>query len=233
MQPHLLRALCLFIATPVILSYGSANAATVYEVNGVIANAEWIRTFYRYTDTVYNSLIGEPFTLHVVIDETAPDNSTAGCANTYVTCYDGIAGLTSTGINTESSGTNFYPIAGVYNDTPSEDSFFITASNGSVSSDIITGFPDYQLDGFQFGLIDDDAIAFSSLSLPQTLDLADFESSFIQINTRKRVGATSTSYIMGSITSVSISMVPVPPALYLFGSGLIGLIGMSRHAKSA
>jgi len=36
-----------------------------------------------------------------------------------------------------------------------------------------------------------------------------------------------------SLTVVSISSVPVPAAVWLFGSGLLGLVGVSRHKKAA
>jgi len=53
------------------------------------------------------------------------------------------------------------------------------------------------------------------------------------------IGFTPGSYVStfsnGSITdsiTVNIGVVPIPAALWLFGSGLLGLIGMARHKKA-
>jgi len=39
--------------------------------------------------------------------------------------------------------------------------------------------------------------------------------------------------ISGKIESLTVSTVPIPAAVWLFGSGLIGLIGFARHKKSS
>lgn len=43
-------------------------------------------------------------------------------------------------------------------------------------------------------------------------------------------GITGSQYI--GLDNVSVSAVPVPAALWLFGSGLIGLIGMKRKSSN-
>ena len=40
-------------------------------------------------------------------------------------------------------------------------------------------------------------------------------------------------YMTFGIDGVSLSPVPLPPALWLFGSGLLGLIGIARRRKAA
>ena len=37
----------------------------------------------------------------------------------------------------------------------------------------------------------------------------------------------------GTVLSVDIKVVPVPPAVWLFGSGLLGLVGIARRRKAA
>ena len=44
---------------------------------------------------------------------------------------------------------------------------------------------------------------------------------------------TYEAYDMSHITAYSVSAVPVPAAVWLFGSGLIGLVGMARRKKAA
>jgi hypothetical protein len=39
--------------------------------------------------------------------------------------------------------------------------------------------------------------------------------------------------LIGNLTSLTVSAVPVPAAVYLFGSGLIGLIGLARRKMTA
>ena len=39
--------------------------------------------------------------------------------------------------------------------------------------------------------------------------------------------------LIGNLTSLTVSAVPIPAAVYLFGSGLIGLIGLARRKMSA
>jgi hypothetical protein len=38
---------------------------------------------------------------------------------------------------------------------------------------------------------------------------------------------------MTSVVTMQISQVPVPAAVWLFGSGLLGLLGVARHRKAA
>jgi hypothetical protein len=37
--------------------------------------------------------------------------------------------------------------------------------------------------------------------------------------------------IRGYIVEYDLSSVPIPPAIWLFGSGLLGLIGITRHKR--
>jgi hypothetical protein len=37
----------------------------------------------------------------------------------------------------------------------------------------------------------------------------------------------------GTVLSVDIKVVPIPPAVWLFGSGLLGLVGIARRRKTA
>ena len=46
-------------------------------------------------------------------------------------------------------------------------------------------------------------------------------------------GTTTLSYDTQLLGAFRITTVPIPPALYLFGSGLLGLIGISSRKKTA
>jgi hypothetical protein len=69
--------------------------------------------------------------------------------------------------------------------------------------------------------------AFSSTELPSNLLLNDFNSHFALIRGQG-------SELRVDIESLSrVSPVPAPPALLLFGTGLLGLIGFSKRRKAA
>jgi hypothetical protein len=57
-------------------------------------------------------------------------------------------------------------------------------------------------------------------------------SDFIYSYTSKVSGGTSLIRALDNSTFVAYEVVPVPAALWLFGSGLIGLIAITRRKKS-
>ena len=64
----------------------------------------------------------------------------------------------------------------------------------------------------------------------------DFTSGVIQFGAATGTVTTGTVAVNWDIRrdnlSYTVNAVPVPPALWLFGSGLLGLIGMARHKKA-
>lgn len=46
-------------------------------------------------------------------------------------------------------------------------------------------------------------------------------------------GSCTVSFADGSVLSVDAAIVPVPAAVWLFGSGLLGLVGIARRKKAA
>lgn len=77
---------------------------------------------------------------------------------------------------------------------------------------------------------------YSSMDMPTSISLADFDD---PVNTNWGIGIRSASGFGGSvgidITGLSVqpvSAVPVPAAAWLFGSGIIGLIGVARRKKA-
>lgn len=76
--------------------------------------------------------------------------------------------------------------------------------------------------------VDSTALAFSDESLSNILNPALFDSSSFGIQISTSPGVT-TSGLNFSVDSVSVSAVPVPTAAWLFGSGLIGIIGLARR----
>ena len=62
---------------------------------------------------------------------------------------------------------------------------------------------------------------FTSTSVPAVFDVSDPWYSYLRFNVDDSVAYT--------FNTTSISAVPVPPAIWLFGSGLLGLIGMAKR----
>ncbi len=68
--------------------------------------------------------------------------------------------------------------------------------------------------------------------------LADFDSFFTSftgsaLNGPKSKGKPTALTIAGTWGSLDVAVVPVPAAVWLFGSGLIGLVGIARKNKKA
>lgn len=97
--------------------------------------------------------------------------------------------------------------------------------------------PSFVLDGMNAGfhMVDADGSAWTSTDLPVSINILDFEStSFAFIGVASREGVDRGIFQMnGYITDVVTTVIPVPPALWLFGSGLLGMIGIARRKKAA
>lgn len=80
---------------------------------------------------------------------------------------------------------------------------------------------------FRFSLEDTTQTAFSDFSLPLSLDVGDFDD--MELFIRAYDDENNDLYwITGDVTSLSTNSVPIPGAVWLFGSGLIGLLGIRR-----
>ena len=95
------------------------------------------------------------------------------------------------------------------------DTWDVSSSNGTQSFGIIL----YSLDTGAFSGLD-------YKILPYSLEQADYAIFYIE-----DTDSTGTTYLAtGYLTSVAV--VPIPAAAWLFGFGLIGLIGVARRRKS-
>ncbi|MEJ2611375.1 MAG: hypothetical protein P8179_15155 [Candidatus Thiodiazotropha sp.] len=74
--------------------------------------------------------------------------------------------------------------------------------------------------------------AFSNDSLPSVLDFDSFE--FVGIRLGQEFGGdTAIDYEITGFTPTPVSAVPVPGAVWLFGSAMLGFVGWSRNKKTA
>lgn len=128
-------------------------------------------------------------------------------------------------LTNSSSGTTF-----IYNSGTEFDKAVTLLTNGSL--DTIYGFPSTYESGsghFESTLFSDDLSlngidfeGYNITSIHWTID------SFL-IESDKNYRTT----ISSSISIYGTAVVPIPPALWLFGSGLLGLFGISRRKKLA
>jgi len=139
----------------------------------------------------------------------------------------------------------------VWNSTPAPSEMYVgKVGNGSSGSLTITwNFPEPAL-GPIFGFFGD-FYEVNSLSAGVGSDQFDIPSnnngkglttfgmlstvSFSQVVWRLGSGANNDTFLIDnfSYTATDPSAVPVPPALWLFGTGLLGLIGFGRRSKAA
>jgi len=88
---------------------------------------------------------------------------------------------------------------------------------------------------FGITLQSNDASALDDRSLPTILSLADWDGAnfIIAFDAGSPFCTLSSSCFAGGVlTQVSATIVPLPAAVWLFGSGLLGLIGMARRKKA-
>jgi len=99
----------------------------------------------------------------------------------------------------------------------------------SVAYESMGSFLGPYAEGSSFTIADSNSIIMSIARLPNGIDTnfnaSDFDSACITPGSINIGGSGN--------CSTSVSTVPVPAAIWLFGSGLVGLIGVSRRKKAA
>lgn len=215
----------------VLIVTSNVNAATI-SFTGTLGYIEMDSSSSIYTDLIIGDslnggfVIGNSSSDASSIDFIAPD---ARGYNFTGTPYGGAitdgsivtaAADSSVGIgDNDGMGDDTFFLNNLYDpDIPYDtisDTWDVSSSNGSQSFGIIL----YSLD----------TSAFSGLDyrvLPYALEQADYAVFYIEDK-----DSTGTTYLAtGYLTSVAV--VPIPAAAWLFGSGLIGLLGVSRRKKS-
>ena len=81
-----------------------------------------------------------------------------------------------------------------------------------------------------FDLEDEDGTVFSDDSLPMLLTLADFEVFEFSLGQELGISDLQYTYEFDSISAPTV--VPVPPAIWLFGSALMGFVAWSRKKNT-
>jgi hypothetical protein len=117
---------------------------------------------------------------------------------------------------------------------------------GASSSDVFIGpnIGDYKLYNFSFSLFDwgdvidpeltqDDSLPLVAPNLELLTDAYNFGGNITTEIVFSYIDTTSgiRGKLRGEVTSLT-TVVPIPPALWLFGSGLLALVGMTRRKQA-
>ena len=203
-KSRLLAAACIFISTLCI----STNAAAL---------------LIEYTVGTYEAL-GVGATINTNFDEVnlfettqsfdlIKDTPTQGLLNTGSFVVD-FTGSGSTGNTVTSSASRSFDLtvaSSVYNSNISQDYTYLIGD----SSDSVT------FAAGQTVTIDLGANGLLDITPNSTPTISDTG------------GAPATITINGTFLLHDVPAIPIPPTVWLFGSGLLGLVGMARRKKSA
>ena len=217
---------------------GALFGAAVLALASMPANAALITTYTTYTDRAMWESAAGPF-------NTETFNSLQGAADSIT--FDG--GIVSAASPWKS--TFFNEVRSWDGSSPSSNMYLGKVGNGSSGSATITWtFPESTLEPI-FGFFADfyevkslsvwvgnDRFEIPSNSNGQGLTTFGMLStvSFSEVIWGLGTGADNDAFLIDDFAYVEtapVSAVPVPPALWLFGTGLLGLIGFSRRSKAA
>ena len=191
--------------------------------------------------SIYSGLsIGDSFSGGFIIGDSSLDASSIDNIAPRATLYN-FTGAPYGGAITDGSiitiGAD--PIVGIGdNDDMGDDTFYLnnlyeTVIPYETISDTWDVSSSNGTQSFGVALYSLDTGAFSGLDykiLPYALEQADYAIFYIDDTVTDSTGTTTTYWATGFLTSVAI--VPIPAAVWLFGSGLIGLIGIARRKKA-
>jgi hypothetical protein len=206
------------LAALLIGSAGPAEAGPItFEFTGTVSSVVFDTPPAEVT-------VGDPFTLRVTFESTAPDTSPSDTLGTYsATSIEFSAG--------EYAASAASGVIRITNDGAIGDAFQIRSS-------AMTGPPlgGFELREFQDELIelgDESGAAFASDALPLIpFDLTPFFESGSASLSLQFGPAEESTHFAAQIESLGIpSTVPEPGSLTLLGAGAAGLIGLSRAKK--
>ena len=158
------------------------------------------------------------------------ESTTAGTCTPNIICTSYFPAVTSA---TVTIGGNKFDRSGMNSTIVVADGAMIASSSGSVvQADIYqVVIPLFTEFAFSITLVDSSNTAFNDMTLPLVPpDIAKFDPMPNQFEIHEQV-PSGTIGIAGIITS--IYSVPVPAAVWLFGSGLLGLVCVAKRKKAA
>jgi hypothetical protein len=160
--------------------------------------------------------VGDPMTASLTYDSSAPPLG-GGLIGRYF-----LDAITSLSFKVGGS-------SGVLASTPNEIDLVNQAPSSLDSIHFYAGFTltpslsEFRPFRFSFGLLDTSGTVFDSLYLPESIDLADFSPRPWSLEFW-----TPSDLTVRVTGSINLEPIPIPTATWLFGSGLLGLVGIAR-----
>jgi len=191
-------------AAPITVNWTGTVTAT--GVAGSVDIGDTISGYYTYDDgTTVTTSVYNP----------------AADSNTFVTNHDSYFSVN--GFSGYTTGNNI----AVFNDfsVSTGDQFDTRGYGAPYFGDTIGGFSVTQI-FVRFN--DSTATALDTSALPSFLDPADFDN-----NLKSRIDGPGIQFQIDDFSFSEASTVPVPAAAWLFGSGLLGLIGVARRKTNS
>ena len=200
----------IMLATIVILGFASNSSAAIVDINSLNVNTIGV---------TFSSSVSLPMSQSTTF--SPPQVWTMGQ-------YQGqiVSSSVNTGIGTV---TYLVESTGLYGGAPSSGSIDTTA--GTI--DLILADLHMTMSGILSGSFDLWNASTSTVDT-NSYNLATQEFNYVWSDTASVLyGSLLTVPVDYSISVVgTVSAVPIPPALLLFGSGIVGLLGIARRAKS-
>lgn len=155
---------------------------------------------------------------------TFDDGATDGDANTSKGSYGAISNIFTLGSYSSGAGNSQLLIKTENKPIAQTDKY--TFEDKDVGDHASGGTGNKAFQQFKIDLSDTDGTVFTNDSLPASLTLGDFETKTFEL---KFSGGDT---IKGNLTDMTFSAVPIPAAVWLMGSALLGLVGIARKKKT-
>jgi hypothetical protein len=203
-----------FACVAALISTTPSASILIYDFTGTVTDAGNIAGVSASLD---DTIIGE-FAYDTSTSDSNPGDTTSG---EYL--HPGITPPTK---NTLPSGSITF------------DSFTSVFVTVATDISIAAGAPDPTVSGnnldhdITFSL-KSTSTALATDALPTNIDLNDFDSVTGAFSSFSLANGPAGDPIFYSIDTLTLRAVPIPAAVWLFGSGLLGLVGIARHKKAA
>lgn len=198
-----------FLLAATLISFSSHSAIVTWNLSGQFTNFGVFSTFE----------VGDPWSLTLSFDDAQTGVSPTG----FTTNYTGSA----TFISNSYIATDTSAIIGI-SDAPNIVSIEMGDDGANLPGIEFINFPGT----FRTPEDINFSIEIGDIGSENLVDYIHLDTLAPFVETNMNVRVTSAISPTGTIDNVTVSAVPVPAAVWLFGSGLLGLVGLARRKKA-